>query len=144
MVKCKLCGEYRAKLMGRTTITYDANFGKELNKKGIRYLFLVKGEEGDSNIIYAYTREPEEEIYLHVKLENGKFEIPKRAKKKLIDMLEFAGLEDEIIIIGVSDHFQIWQKEKIEKYAPKFSKKTEFVDEFNLFEEKKKEKLTTH
>ena len=42
--------------------------------------------------------------------EQGRFVVPK-------NLLNYAGLKEKIIIIGVGDHFEIWNLEKWNKYA---------------------------
>ncbi|MGB9706626.1 MAG: division/cell wall cluster transcriptional repressor MraZ [Microgenomates group bacterium] len=42
----------------------------------------------------------------------GRFIIPER-------MMEYAGIKDELTIIGAGDHFEIWDSEKWESYRAK-------------------------
>ena len=48
-------------------------------------------------------------VYLDID-EQGRFVIPR-------NLLEFAGLEENVVIIGVGDHFEIWEKKNWEKYV---------------------------
>jgi len=47
-------------------------------------------------------------VYLEID-DQGRFVIPK-------SLLNYAGLTDKALIIGVGDHFEIWNQEKWEKY----------------------------
>lgn len=42
--------------------------------------------------------------------DQGRFVVPK-------NLLNYAGLKEEAVIIGVGDHFEIWNPEKWKKYA---------------------------
>lgn len=44
--------------------------------------------------------------------DQGRFVIPK-------NLLGYANLKDKVIIIGVGDHFEIWQQQKWEEYIKK-------------------------
>ncbi len=114
-----LDGEYKAKLIGKT-ITFDANLGKRLKDWKIGYLFFTKEKQGRLNIVHAHTKKPEKD-YIRVKVEDGKFKSPKISRKKLKEMIGYADLENEIIIMGFLDYLQIWNKEKLDKYAPPLS-----------------------
>lgn len=52
-------------------------------------------------------------VYLEID-EQGRFVIPK-------NLLQHAGITDQVIIIGVGDHFEIWDTKKWELYAKKMS-----------------------
>ncbi len=56
--------------------------------------------------------------YVRVKVENGRFKFKKNAKNRLTEMLRYAGLENDIKIVGFVKHLQIWDREKLEKHAP--------------------------
>ncbi len=42
--------------------------------------------------------------------DQGRFVIPK-------NLMQYAGINDKVCIIGVGDHFEIWETKKWEKYA---------------------------
>ncbi len=48
-------------------------------------------------------------VYLEID-EQGRFVIPK-------NLLEYSQLKEKAVIIGVGDHFEIWNKEKWSKYS---------------------------
>lgn len=48
-------------------------------------------------------------VYLEID-EQGRFVIPKH-------LLQFGLLEKDIVILGIGDHFEIWEQEKWKKYA---------------------------
>lgn len=47
--------------------------------------------------------------------EQGRFVIPK-------NLLNYSGLKDEAVIIGVGDHFEIWSNEKWKEYNKRIKK----------------------
>ncbi len=47
-------------------------------------------------------------VYLGID-DQGRFVIPR-------NLLSYAGISEKIVIIGVGDHFEIWNQEKWEKY----------------------------
>lgn len=50
-----------------------------------------------------------------VKLDSqGRFVIPEK-------MMEYAGIESEIVLIGAGDHFEIWDSQKWESYREKLN-----------------------
>ena len=50
-------------------------------------------------------------VYLEID-EQGRFVVPK-------NLLEYGQLKDKVVIIGVGDHFEIWNQEKWTEYSKK-------------------------
>jgi|GEM_PF-3359188 len=111
MVVYKFYGEYKANLIGKT-ITFDVRLRKELERYGISEMFFVKKEEKGFRNIQAFAELPPGEKEISVKVEGGKFRIPKKEKRELIEYAELK--PKEVIIIGMeAGYLEICNKNKL-------------------------------
>lgn len=140
MADYKFYGNYKANLIGRT-ITFGSKLGNYFKEKRISRMFFVKGKEKGRNIIKVYPRLPLGEDGIPVRVEEGKFRIPEKAKKEFI---EYAGLKPgEVAIIGMEatpSYLEIWDENKIDRIAdpPLSDKNMEQVADLLMKEEMKK------
>jgi len=118
-------GEYQTKFSGQGRIILPKKFRKEL--LGVKEIVLSRGYEGciwgysvtdfekvaERQLAISPTEEGARSIrrYLFsgaeetILDEQGRFVIPK-------NLIEYAGLAEEVVLIGTGDHFEIWNPEK--------------------------------
>lgn len=118
-------GEYHTKFSGQGRIILPKKFRRELAES--KEIILSRGFEGCiwGYVATGFAKEAERQLaisateegarYLRRYLfsgaeetvldDQGRFVIPKM-------LLEYAGITDEVILIGAGDHFEIWKPQK--------------------------------
>jgi MraZ protein len=121
-------GEYRTKFSGAGRIILPKKFRKELS--GFKEIVLCRGFE---ECIWGYNTETfkkEAEKQLSVPATEREARFQRRylfsgAEETLLDaqgrfvipksLLGYAGLKNEVVLIGTGDHFEIWKPAKWDK-----------------------------
>lgn len=121
-------GEYQAKFTGQGRVILPKKFRQDLQDgqvivlsrgfEGCIWGFSVEDfqKEADKQLTLTLTEEAGRQLRRYffsaaesVKLDNqGRFVIPG-------GLLEYAGLQDEAVIVGAGDHFEIWNPEGWQK-----------------------------
>lgn len=136
-------GEYETKFSGQGRIILPKKFRKEL--LGDKEIILSRGFEGciwgysskvfakDTDRQLAVSATEKEARYLRRYLfsgaeeivldEQGRFVIPK-------SLIGYADLQDEVVLIGTGDHFEIWNPNKWNQLIKKILMKGENYDNF--------------
>lgn len=131
-------GEYQTKFSGQGRIILPKKFRKELldNKeiilsrgfegciwgylskffeKDVERQLAVLATEKEARYLRRYLFSGAEEILLD---EQGRFVIPK-------NLIEYANLQNEVVLIGTGDHFEIWNPQKWDQIIKKILMKGE-------------------
>lgn len=118
-------GEYQTKFSGQGRIVLPKKFRRELS--GLKELVLSRGFEG---CIWGYSKEgfateADRQLSISATEEGARFirrYLFSGAEETLLDdqgrfvipgnLLQYAEVRDEVILIGTGDHFEIWQPQK--------------------------------
>lgn len=81
---------------------YDKEDWENRSKELLQVSLLEKDNLEKRRFLFASA------VYLEID-EQGRFVIPK-------NLLSYADLNEKIVVVGVGDHFEIWNQERWEKY----------------------------
>jgi MraZ protein len=125
-------GTYKTLFSGKNRVILPRKFRKELEPEDI--LYIVRGLDGEIWGFNTADWAKEAEKRLNIPLTETKGRVLRRrffsqAEECLLDsqgrfiisqeLIDYAGLLKEILIIGAGDHLEIWEKEKYEEEVRK-------------------------
>lgn len=129
-------GEYQTKFSGHGRIVLPKKFRKELS--GINEIVLSRGFEG---CIWGYSpetfkKEADKQLAIsatEIEARNLRRYLFSGAEETVLDtqgrfviskaLLEYAGLSQEVVLIGAGDHFEVWKPQKWNEVLGKILKK---------------------